>query len=175
MIRFIFKLLLGVTALFSLTALSACGGSFKNGYVHNNQNVSDGTDGSDSTEETKEVSEMFVHINGNKLTVRLADNSSAEALVQLLEKSDIVYTADDYGNFEKVGDIGHTLPQNNEQIHTQPGDVILYMGSNICLYYGENSWNFTRLGKIEGYSAETLRALLGAGTGSTQVRLSIKD
>ena len=84
-----------------------------------------------------------------------------------------MYTADDYGNFEKVGDIGMTLPRNDERISVSPGDVILYLGSNICIYYGTNSWNFTRLGRINGYGDEQLRTLLGAGQGSVEVRLSL--
>jgi len=122
----------------------------------------------------KEIAEMFVTINGNKLKVDLADNSSVDALVEILKKGDITYTADDYGNFEKVGDIGYTLPRNDTHISTQAGDVILYQGCNICLYYGANSYSFTRIGKINGYTERKLRALLGAGKGSVQVIISLK-
>ena len=117
---------------------------------------------------------MYSLINGNKLAVTLAKNSSVDALVVLLQQGDITYTANDYGNFEKVGNIGHTLPQNNTQITTQAGDVILYQGSQICLYYGKNSWSFTRIGKIQGYSEAQLRTLLGAGKGQTEVTLTLK-
>lgn len=120
------------------------------------------------------VTKMFVTVNGNKLEVTLAENSSVDALVEILRQGDITYTANDYGGFEKVGDIGHTLPQNNTQITTQAGDVILYQGRSICLYYDTNSWNFTRIGKIDGYSATELRTLLSAGSGSVQVVISIK-
>ena len=116
---------------------------------------------------------MYVTINGNKLEVTLAENSSVDALVEILKQGDITYTANDYGNFEKVGDIGYTLPQNNTQITTEVGDVILYQGRSICLYYDTNSWNFTRIGKINGYSASEMRSLLGAGNGSVQVTLSL--
>ena len=122
----------------------------------------------------KEITTMYITINGNKLAVTLAKNSSVDALVELLKQGDITYTADDYGNFEKVGNIGHMLPRNDTQINTEAGDVILYQGNNICLYYGNNSWSFTRIGKIEGYSASELRNLLGAGNGSVQVTLSLK-
>ena len=107
---------------------------------------------------------MYITINGNKLEVTLVDNTSVDALAEILKQRDITYTANDYGGFEKVGDIGHALPQNNAQITTQAGDVILYQGRNICLYYDTNSWNFTRIGRINGYSASELRTLLGAGT-----------
>ena len=124
--------------------------------------------------ENKEITKMYVYINGNKLEVTLAKNSTVDALVELLRQGDITYTADDYGNFEKVGNIGHTLPRNDTQINTKAGDVILYQGNNICLYYGNNSWSFTRIGKIEGYSASELRTLLGAGQGNVQVTISLK-
>lgn len=120
-----------------------------------------------------EEKSMYVTINGHKLEVTLAENSSVGALVELLSQGDIIYTADDYGNFEKVGDIGHTLPQNNTQITTEAGDVILYQGRSICLYYAPNTYTFTRIGKINGYSASELRTLLGAGNGSVQVKLSL--
>lgn len=121
----------------------------------------------------EEISKMYITIYGNRLEVTLADNSSVTALIELLKKGDITYTANDYGNFEKVGNIGHSLPQNNTQISTEAGDVILYQGNQICLYYGNNSWNFTRIGKIKGYSASELRNLLGAGKGSTEVTISL--
>lgn len=122
----------------------------------------------------KEITEMYLTVNGNKLTVTLAKNSSVDALVEILKQGDITYTADDYGGFEKVGNLGHSLPRNDTQISTQAGDVILYQGNSLCLYYGENSWNFTRIGKINGYSVSELKTLLGAGKGSVQVTISLK-
>ena len=121
----------------------------------------------------KEITKMYITINGNKLEVTLAKNSSVAALVELLKQGDIAYTANDYGDFEKVGSIGHTLPRNDTQISTEAGDVILYQGNQLCLYYGNNSWNFTRIGKIEGYSASELRTLLGAGQGSVEITISL--
>lgn len=123
--------------------------------------------------ENTDVTEMYIIINGNKLEVTLADNSSVDALVERLKQGDITYTADDYGGFEKVGSLGFDLPTNNSQITTQAGDVILYSGNQIVLFYGSNSWSYTRLGKINGYSATELQLLLGAGNGSTQVTLTL--
>ena len=64
---------------------------------------------------------------------------------------------------EKVGEIGSTLPRNDEQIKTEPGDVILYLGTRITIYYDTNSWNFTRLGKIQDATKEDLLETLGDG------------
>ncbi len=69
-----------------------------------------------------------------KLEVALADNSSVTALIEILKREDIIYNASDYGGFEKVGNLGHTLPTNHTQISTQPGDVILYGNNQIVLF-----------------------------------------
>ena len=68
-----------------------------------------------------------------------------------------------YGNFEKVGPLGQSLPTNNQQITTEAGDIILYQGNQITIYYDRNSWNFTRLGKINDVTSQQLRDILGSG------------
>ena len=120
-----------------------------------------------------EVSQIYMTVNENKLEVTLASNESVAALIELLKKGDIVYTADDYGGFEKVGNIGHSLPRNDTQIRTEAGDVILYQGNQICIFVGSNSWSYTRIGKISGYSTQELKTLLGAGEGKVQVTISL--
>lgn len=123
--------------------------------------------------EKKEITEMFLTINEKKIEVSLAKNSSVDALIEILKQGNIVYTAKDYGGFEKVGELGYTLPTNNTQITTQAGDVILYSGNQIVLFYGSNSWSYTRLGRINGYSISELSALLCAGKGNIQVTISL--
>ena len=117
--------------------------------------------------------EVYLIINGNALKVTLAENSSVSALMELLRENDISYTANDYGGFEKVGSLGFSLPRNDMRITAEPGDVILYQGDQIVLLYGSNSWSYTRLGKIDGYSRQELRELLCAGEGSVKVTLSL--
>ena len=78
----------------------------------------------------------------------------------------------DYGSFEKVGALGTTLPRNDEQITTEPGDVILYQGDQITIYYDVNSWNFTRLGKVQDLSPAELKAILGAGNAAVTFSLN---
>ena len=116
---------------------------------------------------------LNITINGQTKVCTLADNSSVKALVEQLAKSDLTYEADDYGNFEKVGSIGITLPQNNESITTTAGDIILYQGTSICLYYGVNTWSFTRIGKIEGISQSEMKTFVNAGGGSVKITLSL--
>ena len=125
----------------------------------------------EATPSDKSVSTINITINGKTVSCQLVENSSTSALLAQLEKGNITYEADDYGNFEKVGYIGFNLPQNNENITTTAGDVILYQGNNICLYYGTNSWTFTRLGKIEGMSKDEIKTFLNAGEGSVKVTL----
>ena len=69
----------------------------------------------------------------------------------------------DYGNFEKIGALGTTLPRNDTQITTSAGDIILYQGNQITIYYDKNSWNFTLLGKIDGVTQAELKTILGKG------------
>ncbi|MCD8372571.1 MAG: hypothetical protein LUD27_04655 [Clostridia bacterium] len=173
------KFLPAAIAFFAVFTLAGCGktyedssgGDFYSEQISVSEQSSD--TGLDGAEENSEVSVMYITVNSIKLEVELAENSSVEALVEILKNSDIVYTATDYGNFEKVGDIGYTLPTNDEDITTEAGDVILYLGRNICLYYGVNSWSFTRIGKINGYSEEELRNILNAGGGSMQITISL--
>lgn len=69
----------------------------------------------------------------------------------------------DYANFEKVGSLGFNLPRNDEQITTEVGDIILYQGSQLVIYYDTNSWNFTKLGHIDNINQEELKNILGKG------------
>ncbi len=106
---------------------------------------------------------MYIIVGEHVLNVKTADNSSAQALLELLRDGDITVDAHDYGGFEKVGALGIELPTNDESITTEPGDVILYQGNQITVYYDVNSWSFTRLGKVQGVTAEELRDILGDG------------
>ena len=69
----------------------------------------------------------------------LAANGATAVLTALLRQGDIVYTADDYGGFEKVGALGHSLPASDSRITAQPGYVMLYLGSQLVIFYGSNS------------------------------------
>ena len=106
--------------------------------------------------------------NGNHtLTATLADNSSATAFYELLKKGPLTVKMSDYGSFEKVGSLGTTLPRNDIQITTSAGDIILYQGNQITIYYDTNSWNFTRLGKVDGKTQAELKEILGKGDVTT--------
>jgi len=116
---------------------------------------------------------MYVQIGDTILKATLADNSSAEALKELLRDGPVTIEMKDYAGMEKVGSIGKRLPANNEQITTSAGDLILYQGSQFVIYYAPNSWNFTRLGRIGDITADELKELLGDG--DVTVTLSLGD
>ena len=118
---------------------------------------------------------LYLKIDGVTKTATLVSNSSTEALVTQLQQGDITYEAHDYGNFEKVGALGYAFPQNNEQIITQPGDLILYQGNNLCIYYDTNSWNFTRIGKLDNMTQTEIKSFVKAGGGNVQVTLSLTE
>jgi chitodextrinase len=73
---------------------------------------------------------------------------------------------------EKVGGLGKTLPTNDERITTEPGDLILYQGNALVIYYAPNTWTFTRLGKITGVTGEELKTILGNGNVTVTLSLS---
>ena len=77
----------------------------------------------------------------------------------------------DYGNFEKVGALPWTLPRNDISITTVPGDVILYQGDNLTIYYDENTWTFTRVARIEGVTREGLINAFGEGNVTVTIAL----
>jgi len=114
---------------------------------------------------------MNITIDGVTKSVTLVDNAAARALVARLQESPVTVTLNTSGGFEIWGALGFSLPTSNEQITAQPGDVILYNGSNICLFYGSNSWSYTRLGHIDGLTEEELRTFLHAGESNIKVML----
>ena len=114
---------------------------------------------------------MNITVNDRVLTAIMVDNSSAEALLERLEESPITIEMEDYASMEKVGDLGFSLPRNDRPTETAAGDLILYQGHNFVIYYDTNSWNFTKLGKIEGVSASELRTILGHGDVSVTLSL----
>ena len=119
------------------------------------------------TEEELEVvwpsAELVLEVNGKRFYPELAENSSAEAFFEKLKEGRLDLELHDYGSFEKVGPLPWELPRNDEQITTEPGDIILYQGDQLTIYYDENTWSFTRLGKITNVTKEELLEILGDG------------
>ena len=118
---------------------------------------------------------MYITIDGQAQAVTLVDNQATKTLVEKLQQAPVTVMLSSSGGFEIWGALGFSLPTSNEQINAQPGDVILYNGSNICIFYGTNSWSYTRLGKIDGLSESELRTFLKAGEGNITVTLSLSS
>ena len=116
-----------------------------------------------SEEEPTAMNKIDVEVNGQVRTATLNDNISAQALLERLQSGPLVVAMHDYANFEKVGPIDEPLPTSDEYITTTPGDIILYLGNNITIYYDVNSWNFTLLGHIDDATGENMREFLGDG------------
>ena len=129
--------------------------------------------GSNEKSEENKMNKLQIEINGHTLNAALADNTSAKALAELLEEGPLTLELSDYGNFEKVGSLPKSLPRNDEQITTEPGDIILYLGNQITIYYDVNTWNFTRLGRIDNITQAELKEILGSG--DVSVTLSVGD
>lgn len=106
---------------------------------------------------------ISITIGGVTQTVALADNAATLALVEKLQKGPVTLSLNTNGNFEIWGALGFSLPTSNEYINGQPGDVVLYSGSNICIFYGSNSYTYTRLGRIDGLTASELKTFLKGG------------
>lgn len=130
-------------------------------------------DSNEAVAQTTMSQKMYITIDGVSQSVTLYNNAAAQALVTRLQNGNVTVTLNSSGGFEIWGALGFSLPASNEQITAQPGDVILYNGSNICLFYGSNSWSYTRLGHIDGLSESALRSFLKAGESNISVTLSL--
>ena len=106
------------------------------------------TDIQDNMEENK-VENMNVQVGDVVFSATLEKNEAVSALVEMMRESPVVIQMSDYSGFEKVGSMGTSLPASNSQTTTQAGDIVLYNGNQIVIFYGSNSWNYTRLGYID--------------------------
>lgn len=127
----------------------------------------------DNTENEEELTEMkmTVQVGESTFTATLEENAAVDALVEMMEHGSVTIQMSDYASFEKVGALGSSLPTSNRQTTTQAGDIVLYQGNQIVLFYGSNSWSYTRLGKIDDLTGWT-EAL---GGGDVSVTFSLGD
>ncbi|MBQ6629095.1 MAG: hypothetical protein IJH65_09795 [Methanobrevibacter sp.] len=104
-----------------------------------------------------------VKINDEVFDVKLENNSATHEMIKELKKGNVTVNASEYGGFEKVGDLGFSLPTSDENMGTNPGDLVLYQGDKISLFYGSHSWSYTKLGKIDNVDSNKLKEVLGSG------------
>ena len=116
-------------------------------------------------EEIKEenIDMIKIKVNSNVLEVKLEDNEATKSLIERLKNGDISVNANEYGGFEKVGNLGFSLPRNDKNITTSAGDIVLYQGNQISLFYNSNSWSYTKLGRVQNVSGAELKNILGSG------------
>ena len=128
-----------------------------------------------STSYVREVSQMeiTIDVNGNKLTAALADSTAAKELAEKLKSGSVTVMLNEYGGFEKVGDLPWSLTKSDKQVSTEPGDIMLYQGDQMTIFYNSNSWSYTKLGSIENTTQEELESLFGEG--DITVTLSLKE
>lgn len=99
--------------------------------------------------EENKVVNMNVQVGDMVFSATLEENEALSALVEMMQERPVVIQMSDYSGFEKVGPLGASLPVNNSQTTTQAGDIVLYNGNQIVIFYGSNSWSYTRLGHID--------------------------
>ena len=116
-----------------------------------------------SSAQTETPVKLKIHVNDTTFTATLEENSSAKAFAEFLSQGDMTLDMHDYGSFEKVADLPRSFPRNDKQIDTDAGDIILYQGNSITIYYDKNSWNFTRLARIDNVNKKRLQQILGKG------------
>ena len=118
----------------------------------------------DVIKENKDMNyKLKITINNKELIFDLEDNKSVKALIDKLKEAPIEINAKEYGGFEKVGELGFTLPTADKEIKTSPGDLVLYQGNQISLFYNENTWSYTKLGKVSNINMNNLINILGNG------------
>ena len=130
-----------------------------------------GTEVVQSKEPEQEADTMVLAINGEKVSVEWEDNESVEALKDLVSSEPLSIQMSMYGGFEQVGSIGTNLPRNEVQTTTDAGDIVLYSGNQIVVFYGSNSWAYTRLGKVTDKLKAEMTELLGNGDVTIMISL----
>ena len=109
-------------------------------------------------EEDTEMVKINVEVNGRVFTATLESNAAAHAFAEMLP---LTVAMNDYAGFEKVGSLGTRLPASNSQMTTAAGDIVLYNSNQIVVFYGSNSWSYTRLARIDDLNGWS--AALGSG------------
>lgn len=116
----------------------------------------------DLTQETDaENMELIMKIDGTEVSVAWENNESVDAIRKLAASGGLEINMSMYGGFEQVGSIGQSIPRSDEQTTTKAGDIVLYSGNQVVVFYGSNSWVYTRLGRITGKTEQELAEMLG--------------
>jgi len=148
------KVIIVISLVLMIITLSACS-SIPDGNETTSTAANEASQtASESTTKKPQATEMKVNIriNGKTFSATLEDNEAAKELYEIIKTAGLTVEMSDYSGFEKVGALGHTLTSNDKQTTTEAGDIVLYQSNQIVMFYGSNSWSYTRLGKIDDLS-----------------------
>ncbi|MBQ3886184.1 MAG: hypothetical protein II729_08725 [Ruminococcus sp.] len=106
---------------------------------------------------------LKISVNGTDLSATLADSTAAKELAEKLKAEPVTIKLNEYGGFEKVGKLPWSLTKSDESIVTEAGDIMLYQGDQMTIFYNSNSWSYTKLGHIDNITGEELEDLFGEG------------
>lgn len=114
---------------------------------------------------------VYLTVNENSVTATLTDNKATRTLIKWLSSGPITVSMSDYGGFEKVGTLPDAVPSSDSRITTVPGDIMLYQGRSIVVFYGSNTWSYTPLGKVDNTTPNALKSFLGTGNITMKISL----
>ena len=158
-------LLLSVLMLIAVTACYEKKTAPKTQPIENTQNSL-----TEETSDERTDTGMKMYINDKEIPVTWENNPSVSALRSDLQAGDIVVSMTMYSNNEQVGPLDKTYPSNDVQTTTNNGDIVLYRSDQIVLFYGSNSWAYTRLGKMDLSENEVVNLL---SNGDVSIRLTL--
>ncbi len=150
------RLFILLTALLTAVCVAACG-TAQNDDADVSVHALSEHDGESTSVQIEKISEtghntemkMNVTVGGRTFTATLEENDAVREFVEMMRESPVSVEMRDYSGFEKVGGLGRSLTANDSQTTTVAGDVVLYCGDQIVMFYGSNSWSYTRLGHID--------------------------
>lgn len=157
-------------AIMMLLSLCGCGGTGSGGSEETSATQAPQQEET-AAQDGAEADLLLLEVNGETLEAELEDNESARALKEQIGADGMRLELEEYGGFEKVGPLPEALPADDVQMDTAPGDIVLYQGNQISLFYGENSWSYTKLGQVKERDAAQLQEILGDGDVSVVLRL----
>lgn len=119
---------------------------------------------SNSMTENNENTNLTLSVDGTPLRVKWENNASVSALKELAANGNLTIKAHQYGGFEQVGSLPQRIESNDVHMTAEPGDIMLYSSNSVVVYYGTNTWSYTKLGHIENLSEAQLKELLSGET-----------
>ncbi len=149
-----------LVATLCVLLLSACAAR-ENTDIPASEDSNTDTSENTNTQEEETKMKMNVQIGDYTFTATLEQNQAVNEFVEMMKEGPVIIEMSDYSGFEKVGPLGKELTTDNHQTTTTEGDIVLYSGNQIVIFYGSNSWSYTRIGKIDDLT--NWKTALGSG------------